>query len=129
MSGGSRAASRGHRIAHGRTTGDETTGPPDRERVHQGRRVNRAAGQHRNAAAESPEGAPARRNPLHVLAGSRGDVLIANSLHRRVFPRALATLDGLGNPWFRAGDAVRDPVQNLRAIAGFEPPAELGRSA
>lgn len=70
-----------------------------------------------------------RRNPLHVLAGTRGDVLIANSMHRRVFDPGRVALDGLGDPWFRAGDALRDPVESLRVLAGFEPPAAMGGAA
>jgi hypothetical protein len=38
-------------------------------------------------------------------------------------------LDGLGDPWFRAGDAIRDPVENLRVLAGWTPPAGFGRSS
>jgi len=73
-------------------------------------------------------GEPVQR-PLHVIGGDRGELRIANSLHRRVFTEARRALDGLGDPWFRAGDAVRDPVENLRVLAGFQPPSGLGRSA
>lgn len=62
------------------------------------------------------------RNPLHLLSGDRGRLLLANSLHKRLFPTATAVLDELGNPWFKAGDAIRDPVRNLEALCGFVRP-------
>ncbi len=78
---------------------------------------------------EAGAAAAGERNPLHVLAGDRGALRIANSLHRRAFSEARIALDGLGNPWFRAGDAVRDPVENLRVLAGFEPPTAISGGA
>jgi hypothetical protein len=76
----------------------------------------------------SAAGEPARR-ALHLAGGDRGELRIANSLHRHVFTESRRALDGLGDPWFRAGDAIRDPVENLRVLAGFQPPAGLGRGA
>jgi len=40
------------------------------------------------------------------------------SIHRRLFPGATQILDELGDPWFRAGDAVRDRDRNRAALAG-----------
>ncbi|HKJ35918.1 MAG TPA: hypothetical protein VKA36_05070 [Solirubrobacterales bacterium] len=68
--------------------------------------------------------------PLHLLSGDRGRLLLANSLHKRLFGAATAILDDLGNPWFKAGDAIRDPVANLEALCGFQrADGELGDAA
>jgi glycine cleavage system H lipoate-binding protein len=69
----------------------------------------------------APAGVPGPA-PLRLRAGDRGGFVLARSLHQRLFPRAAAILDGLGDPWFKAGDAIRDPVRNLRVLAGFQPP-------
>lgn len=62
--------------------------------------------------------------PLRLLRGTRGELFLARSVHERLFEASAAILRGLGNPWFRAGDAIADPVANLRALAGFDPPAD-----
>ncbi len=67
-------------------------------------------------------GAKRQRNPLHLLSGDRGGLLLANSLHKRLFPAAREILDGLGNPWFKAGDAISDPVRSLEVLADFKRP-------
>lgn len=58
------------------------------------------------------------RRPVHLSAGSIGQARLAMSIHRRLFPGAAELLDELGEPWFRAGDAVRDPARNRAALAG-----------
>ena len=45
------------------------------------------------------------------------------------YAEAGRALDGLGDPWFRAGDAIRDPVENLRALAGFGESSGRGGAA
>lgn len=75
------------------------------------------------------EGLGGARGPLHLLAGSRGDLLLVLSLQRRVFAAATEILEGLGNPWFKAGDAIGDPVRNLEVLAGFSPPGGLSGAA
>ncbi len=69
------------------------------------------------------------RAPLHLTAGTRGDLLLVNSLHSRAFGPATAILDDLGNPWFKAGDAVRNPIRSLEVLAGFKPPDGLAGAA
>lgn len=79
--------------------------------------------------ADAGPGAPRARNPLHLRRGDRGRLLLANSLHKRLFAAASEILDELGNPWFKAGDAVRDPVRNLEVLAGFRRPDAGAQSA
>lgn len=69
------------------------------------------------------------RAPLHLSSGTRGDLLLAISLHSRAFDAAREILDGLGNPWFRCGDALRDPIRNLEVLAGFERPDGISPAA
>ncbi len=73
-------------------------------------------------AGEAPGSGEPQRAPLRLLNGDRGRLLLALSLHKRLFDRTRSILDQLGHPWFKAGDAVRDPVRNLEVLAGFEPP-------
>ena len=56
--------------------------------------------------------------PVHLATGTVGQARLAMSIHRRLFPGAARVLDKLGDPWFRAGDAVRDPQRNRTALAG-----------
>lgn len=60
----------------------------------------------------------ASERPVHLAAGTPGQARLAMSIHRRMFLGAEVILDEIGNPWFRAGDAVRDPQRNRDALAG-----------
>lgn len=66
--------------------------------------------------------------PLVLERGERSALLLALSIHQRLFARMRTSLGQLPDPWFRAGDTVRDPVANLRALAGFDADA-LGNAA
>lgn len=56
--------------------------------------------------------------PVHLAAGTPGQARLAMSIHRRMFGGTEAILAEIGNPWFRAGEAVRDPQRNRDALAG-----------
>ena len=60
----------------------------------------------------------AAERPVHLAAGTPGQARLAMSIHRRMFPTARAILAEIGNPWFRAGETVRDPQRNRDALAG-----------
>lgn len=81
------------------------------------------------ASGEAARAPTAPAVPLRLTAGERGDLLLALSLHSRVFGEAGEILRGLGTPWFRAGDAIADPVRNLEVLAGFERPDGIAPAA
>ncbi len=67
------------------------------------------------------------RRPAHLSRGTRSQAIFAMSIHRRLLPAARDAFAELGNPWFRAGDAVRDGQRNRIALGGAgscAPPAE-----
>lgn len=55
-----------------------------------------------------------------LTAGTCGQAQFAISIHRRWMRRAAAILEELGNPWFRAGDTVRDAARNRQVLGGCE---------
>jgi hypothetical protein len=56
--------------------------------------------------------------PVHIAAGTPGQARLAMSIHRRMHRGAEEILAEIGIPWFRAGEAVRDPQRNRDALAG-----------
>jgi len=61
---------------------------------------------------------PSDSDPIRVTAGSPGQARLAMSIHQRLFPQSREHLAELGDPWFRAGEAVRDGGRNRRILAG-----------